>query len=475
MTRTNPADEVPKRSWVLDEDGRWTLNPAVVQVTHEMMRCLVSLKKFDAGWESFGPNAIQQFYNLMGMKDHLEDSDGNVFQFHEVAFKMPEPTPFSRDLYLQFFGLSDKHGPSQKLPKVSHSCRNLLLSDYLERRKSTSCESLESTAKDLVQEEPEQTSIVDHDMYIRLCALTLRYFRLWPKKTQDAAELDNDSQKPTNVLSRLPVELQMEILEKLSLAEMDRSIRGSFQDLTHLHFSTLKFRSKRFFMDLCSRENFAYAGTWYSRDLNEINEVYRLKYPNLHPNLQPCKYDAGSQDTPIADLYDPPSLSSASFLLMTTLEHLAWQRGHPNGNIREYDKIWRTNKRSRALAFALDPDDSSTANFQPQSRRTKHTLLIYQDELNLILDELDPYFRPTFLAHQMVGLDPNIIDAPNYNYTFPYLEWPECKITRKLLLWDPTTTGGIERSSFDGDESVSWWEADRIKQLSVMVLRIKLK
>lgn len=65
MTRTNPADEVPKRSWVLDEDGRWTLNPAVVQVTHEMMRCLVSLKKFDAGWESFGPNAIQQFYNLM--------------------------------------------------------------------------------------------------------------------------------------------------------------------------------------------------------------------------------------------------------------------------------------------------------------------------------------------------------------------------------------------------------------------------
>ncbi|KAH9218646.1 hypothetical protein DL95DRAFT_488859 [Leptodontidium sp. 2 PMI_412] len=421
MTRTNPADEVPKRSWVLDEDGRWTLNPAVVQVTHEMMRCLVSLKKFDGGWESFGPNAIQQFYNLMGMKDHLEDSDGNVFQFHEVAFKMPEPTPFSRDLYLQFFGLSDKHGPSQKLPKVSHSCRNLLLSDYLERRKSTSCESLESTAKDLVQEEPEQTSIVDHDMYIRL------------------------------------------------------SIRGSFQDLTHLHLSTLKFRSKRFFMDLCSRENFAYAGTWYSRDLNEINEVYRLKYPNLHPNLQPCKYDAGSQDTPIADLYDPPSLSSASFLLMTTLEHLAWQRGHPNGNIREYDKIWRTNKRSRALAFALDPDDSSTANFQPQSRRTKHTLLIYQDELNLILDELDPYFRPTFLAHQMVGLDPNIIDAPNYNYTFPYLEWPECKITRKFLvrnvvgekvlksghthcaqLWDPTTTGSIERSSFDGDESVSW-------------------
>ncbi|KAG4441440.1 hypothetical protein IFR05_003046 [Cadophora sp. M221] len=455
MTRTDPADEVPKKTWILDGNGRWTLNPAVVQVTTEVKHCLTTLEKFDAGWESFGLKTIQKFYDFMGTKNHLEDADGNVFRFDPPAFNMPKPTSFSRALHLRFSGRVNQHGLSSKL-------RN----DKLSSRK-----------------------------FIRMCVLSLRYFRLWPNKTQAAAELDSDSQKPANVLSSLPVDLQMEILENLSLAEMDRSIRSSFQDLTHLHLATLKFRSKRFFMDLCSRENFTYGGTWYNRRSKEIHEVYRLKYPNLHPNLRPRRYRDESRRRPIAETYEPPSLSWASFLLMNFFQHLAWQRGHPDFMILEHNKVWRTNKRFRALAFSLDPEDLSKANMQPPSneKRTKRTLLIYQDELNLILDNLDPYFRPTFLAHQMVGLDPNITNAVDYRYIFPHLDWSEYKIERNFLvrnivgrrileyghthctkLWHPKTTVGIEQSSYDADKAVSWWEADRIKQLSVMVIRLKL-
>lgn len=160
-------------------------------------------------------------------------------------------------------------------------------------------------------------------------------------------------------------------------------------------------------------------------------DIYRLRYPNLHPNLQTRKYHLKDRhdmdpdlDPDIVVVQHPPSLSHAGLLLMDALGQPLWHKMQPKGYITCRDKIWRTNIRPRPLAFFMEPPtyevhqefeepDFTIDDRYPVCRNPQ--LIIYQDELNLILDELEPFLRQHFSS---VRSKPTLISVLDFDFAY---------------------------------------------------------
>ncbi|PVH82808.1 hypothetical protein DL98DRAFT_513537 [Cadophora sp. DSE1049] len=108
-------------------------------------------------------------------------------------------------------------------------------------------------------------------------------------------------------------------------------------------------------------------------------------------------------------------------------------------------------------------------------------LIIYQDELNLILNDLEPFLRPAFLKRQITSELHEMDD--HFAYIFPSPEFeqivphrPTCSAHEygyKHLkrgtrfsrgIWDVTSTRGTEQNLLTEDEWRFWWDLDRIRQ-----------
>ena len=318
---------------------------------------------------------------------------------------------------------------------------------------------------------------------------------------------------PGNRLSNLPAELRLQILENQSLAAMDQVVRSSFQDLVHLYLPNLQRKAKQWYMDLISRNNFVYAGVSYAGPGDDLGDgspcdIYRLKYPNLHPGLQARKYHPNDQhpmdpnlDPEIVVVQHPPSLSHAGLLLMDALEQTLWHRVQPKSYIRCRDKIWRTNIRPRPLAFFMEPPtyeehqefeepDFTIDDRYPLCRDPQ--LIIYQDELNLILDELEPFLRPAFLKRQIQAdldlsaldldfayifpspvLDENVFDKPtSSSYEYGYIHLKQgARFCQGI--WDVNTTDGTDQSSYADEQWRSWYHLDQSMQQAEVKIEIR--
>jgi hypothetical protein len=109
----------------------------------------------------------------------------------------------------------------------------------------------------------------------------LQYFRLPNDITRIASYL----KKPTRSnLTALPPEIQLMILEILSLSEMDTSIRNHFPHLIDLWLPIAPLRVTQWFTHLCSLKNLRDAGS-IRRRRGGICTGYRFKNLDHYPRL----------------------------------------------------------------------------------------------------------------------------------------------------------------------------------------------
>ncbi|KAH7413198.1 hypothetical protein BKA64DRAFT_637873 [Cadophora sp. MPI-SDFR-AT-0126] len=489
MTPTNDK-AVAEREWILDGSGRWTLNPAVNHITKDMKMCLKNLEKFDEGWEFFGLEAIRQFYYFI---HEVNDNDECLFRIHENAFSVPDQDHDKIDAVMGKLGL-DK--VKRDFAKTLQGYRKLLGPSTLSHKKQILQKFRKSSTKHVVSEMPNGARFNANKLNTRLAYLTLKYFARGLESSGQIQGLDVVGQMPVDAFSGLPAELRLQILEKLSLAEMDYAFRSSFQDLVRLYLPTVQLKAKQWYANLFSRSNFVYAGI-SREEPGEVTpnalpcDVYRLRYPNLHPELQPRKYHPDHQhqafNLEMDMLQYAPSLSHAGLLLMDALEQILWHRFQPASKIRNRDKIWQTNARPRALSFYMEPDifeerDDPTVSIVHQEvvQRDAH-LIIYQDELNLILDDLEPFLRPAFLKRQMTAAFRETDE--DFAYIFPSPEFEKIVPERPTLqehkygyshmkigtaisrgTWDITSMKKVEHNLMTEDEWRFWWDFDRKRQ-----------
>jgi hypothetical protein len=109
----------------------------------------------------------------------------------------------------------------------------------------------------------------------------LQYFRL----SDDIAGIVHYLKPPTRSnLTALSPEIQLMILEKLSLSEMDATIRNHFPHLIDLWLPIALLRVTQWFTHLCSLKNLRGAGSIRRRS-GGICRVYRFKNLDHHPGL----------------------------------------------------------------------------------------------------------------------------------------------------------------------------------------------
>lgn len=128
-------------------------------------------------------------------------------------------------------------------------------------------------------------------------------------------------------------------------------------------------------------------------------DIYRLRYPNLHPNLQTRKYHLNDRhdmdpdlDPDIVVVQHPPSLSHAGLLLMDALGQPLWHKMQPKGYITcrdtrsggptsaraHWHSLWslprmRYIKNSRNLTSQSMIDTQSAATHSSSSTKTSST------------------------------------------------------------------------------------------------------
>ncbi|KAK0122179.1 hypothetical protein ONS95_010437 [Cadophora gregata] len=481
MTLTN-NEAGAMREWILDTSGRWTPNPAVNRVTTDMKLLLKSMERFDESWEFLGLETIRQLYYFIGESN---DSVESPPQFNEGAFHVPDQ---DQEKVITVLGKLGVHQVSRDFSRTLKEYRKLLASTT---RKQILRRFRKSPAKHALLE-VSSVQFTANRLNTQLCYLTLNYFSRPLERYSKIRWLDIVRQIPVDRVSSLPVELRLQILETMSLAAMDNAFRSSFQDLIHLYLPTIQLKAKQWCTDLFSRNNFVYAGSSViDLEGQKPCDVYRLRYPNLHPELQPRKYHPNHQPDATDSVWDtvqyPPSLSHAGMMLMDALEQILWHRSQPTDKIRNRDKIWRTNAHPRALAFYLEPfifderyNPISSIVDQDVEHRDSH-LLIYQDELNLILNDLEPFLRPAFLKHRMTAKDHGKDES--FAYIFPSPEYEKLVPTRPTHqthkygychmiignricrgLWGVTSTKEIEQTDYTEDEWRRWWDSDRARQ-----------
>jgi len=236
----------------------------------------------------------------------------------------------------------------------------------------------------------------------RLLHETLQYFRLPDDITRIVPYL-----KPTRSnLTALPPEIQLMILERLSLSEMDTSIRNHFPHLINLWLPIAPLRVMQWFTHLCSPKNLRDAGS-IRKSWGGICRVYRFENLDHHPGLNFTElYNIDENEKQKA----VPSCR----ILMGHLESLYWM--WRAGRTR-HDRRWScycppnpspqilcnlaatsssrtpTIESKRGHPMLLPLYSSSTRTHLPSS--TYHPcIFIYTSELEFIFNELEVVFRP---------------------------------------------------------------------------------
>jgi len=120
--------------------------------------------------------------------------------------------------------------------------------------------------------------------------------------------------------TKLPAEIQLEILGQMEIYEADRLVLESYPHLIDLWVARFPYLFRNWFADLCSRDNMQYVG---SLPLGVGIDVYRLRshvrFPM--PVLPRTSLGPFRGDPPFDN---PPSLADATDNLMIGYEGLAW-------------------------------------------------------------------------------------------------------------------------------------------------------
>ncbi|KAK0122476.1 hypothetical protein ONS95_010708 [Cadophora gregata] len=98
---------------------------------------------------------------------------------------------------------------------------------------------------------------------------------------------------PTSGISRftsLPLELQLDVIDQMSLYEADKAVRRNFPHLIPRWIPTIPTRFERWLHDLTSLENMRFLSCdilwWQTHDRDIPQSYYRLQSPNFHPDVE---------------------------------------------------------------------------------------------------------------------------------------------------------------------------------------------
>ncbi|KAF8861509.1 hypothetical protein BDZ45DRAFT_687593 [Acephala macrosclerotiorum] len=243
----------------------------------------------------------------------------------------------------------------------------------------------------------------------------------------------------------LPTEIQLEILSRLQIHEADKQIRYWFPHLIRSWVPSIPVYFSHWFCDLCSVENMWFAGRKIETKYLSY-EFYRPRNLDFHPDTPHIScgasstWTAGDEDTPLFRGSDLQELISLEKLDRTTmpngpvgcktrpmkhLEELYWYRRMVRSSNRQGswlpETYWLPSKAPRVFLFPLDEEDQNIHQLielfksmtvppfipqsypQPRKQGVTPWLLVYPDEIDCILDNMDVVMKPTLiLNHSMV-------------------------------------------------------------------------
>ncbi|KAH6676473.1 hypothetical protein B0J14DRAFT_698523 [Halenospora varia] len=213
-------------------------------------------------------------------------------------------------------------------------------------------------------------------------------------------------------VGKLPTELQLMILENLELGEADRLVLQSFLYLRKVWIPRLSFLGPRWYNQLFNISNFECIGECGLRgQWTRFSTIYRLRSPNLHPNLNlplPCNLGWDDNERDRKHLILNPSdvaqrlRSELDILLLFTKKH----RDHlwaptcgsqhlVQGTAPSFQGPTPYSSSSRSPAILLRmtgflASESVLFNYPgPDKTRTDAGLLVFEDELDVIVDNLE--------------------------------------------------------------------------------------
>jgi hypothetical protein len=90
--------------------------------------------------------------------------------------------------------------------------------------------------------------------------------------------------QPMDRITRLPIQIQLNILDQLEIYQADRVVRETYPHLIDRWCSSLATRFTDWFYELSSRENLRFMGVIDGK--NTRVEIFRLRSVDLHPTVQ---------------------------------------------------------------------------------------------------------------------------------------------------------------------------------------------
>jgi hypothetical protein len=267
-------------------------------------------------------------------------------------------------------------------------------------------------------------------MSTRLLHEAFRYFRLPNDITRIASYL----KKPTRSnLTALPPEIQLMILERLSLSEMDTSIRNYFPYLIDLWLPVAPLRVTQWFTHLCSLKNLRDAGS-IRRRRGRICRVYRFKNLDHYPGLNFTELYNIDED-------EKQKAIPSHRILMRHLESLYWMwRAGRTRHDRRWSCHCPPNQWPQMLCNLAATSSSSTLTIESErghpmllplyssstgthlSPSTCHPcLFIYTSELEFIFNELEVVFRPVAYMQTHWGNRSPVTKSDN-NHAPPFVD-----------------------------------------------------
>lgn len=227
-----------------------------------------------------------------------------------------------------------------------------------------------------------------------------------------------------NPFTRLPVELQLAILDRLSLYEADKVIRHSYPHLIVRWCLALPQKMKTWFSALCSPNNMRFVG---AGGISRSHNIYRLRSIDLHPTLR-MKTGQGAvppgwrSKPPAALHHDPVAWSLATVFWSLTCQNYSRQptpvigvggRSNTKRQPQPCPKCPSGHKELENPPFLISlmnfsdmspwtwrnksPNDMFLYR-QRELREEFPKLLIYADELQIVMKSLEIMLRPIFLT-----------------------------------------------------------------------------
>jgi hypothetical protein len=243
-------------------------------------------------------------------------------------------------------------------------------------------------------------------------------------------QFESESESLDRINLKLPIELQLNILEYLDIHEADMLVRHSYPHLITHWCRSISGRYASWFNDLTARENLQYVDVIDTESVRL--EIFRLRSVDLHPNIV-FDHTHLPLRPGLSKTSNPPSLHDARYSIDRTLrdllsslqDHLAsdlgdrfrWMRRDPTYNILDHltniafvflqristSAPYRNSHiRARLLdvcsahvpfLIPLTPA-SEDPPLRPRIQTGAACLLIYPDELAPIIRNLEVFLRP---------------------------------------------------------------------------------